>query len=120
MTEDDPIIYTQGIKNYGISKIIKIVIYIYLIKKLWIIFTWKRWLYRRKTNNRLNEDKFEEIIFYKNYSYYSLNREPEKRIICNLSAGNEHVICVDNENNLNQKMKKKINWLSNYNKFPKK
>ncbi len=34
MTEDDPIIYTQGIKNYGISKIIKIVIYIYLIKKL--------------------------------------------------------------------------------------
>ena len=131
MATDDPIFYTQGIKNYGISKIIKIVpesqshekntkkiIYekspsfsqavvkiAFTNRNIFILLSNGELYSRgngdcigRKANNNLNEDKFEEIIFFKNYSYYSLNREPEKRIICNFSAGNEHVICVDNEN----------------------
>jgi len=133
MTSDNPIFYNQGIKNYGISKIIKLVpesqshekntkkiiyekspsfsqavVKISFTNHNVFILLSNGELYSRgnfdclgrKTNNNLNEDKFEEIIFHKNYNYYSLNREPEKKIIHNISAGNEHVICVDNENNL--------------------
>ena len=133
MTTDDPIFYSQGIKNYGISKIIKLVpesqshekntkkiiyekspsfsqavVKISFTNHNIFILLSNGELYSRgngdcigrKANPNLNEDKFEEIIFHKNYNYYSLNREPEKKIIHNISAGNEHVICVDNENNL--------------------
>ena len=111
MATDDPIFYTQGIKNYGISKIIKIVpesqshekntkkiIYekspsfsqavvkiAFTNRNIFILLSNGELYSRgngdcigRKANNNLNEDKFEEIIFYKNYSYYSLNREPKK------------------------------------------
>ena len=133
MTTDDPIFYSQGIKNYGISKIIKLVpesqshekntkkiiyekspsfsqavVKISFTNHNIFILLSNGELYSRgngdcigrKANQNLNEDKFEEIIFHKNYSYYSLDREPEKKIICNFSTGNEHVICLDNENNL--------------------
>ena len=54
----------------------------------------------RKSTQNINEDKLNKIIFFKNYNYYSLTKEPEKIIIYEISTGNNHVICLDNENNL--------------------